>query len=91
VHQQQKGPIVQSIQQDKNSTLELVDDRQCTKPLSILTLDNNIKIKSRFLNRLAELLYFDKKPVLITTTTLVSDSKDNIIVYVCNSSTSGNI
>ncbi|KAJ4129105.1 hypothetical protein NW768_007636 [Fusarium equiseti] len=90
VRQQQREPIVQSAQQDEDGALDLMDDGECTRPFSTLTLDSDTEMKSRFLDRLAELLCYDKKPVLITSTALVSDTKDNIIVCARNSSTRGN-
>ncbi|PNP82367.1 hypothetical protein FNYG_04302 [Fusarium nygamai] len=90
VRQQQREPIVQSAQEDEDGTLDLMEDGECTKPFSTLALDNDVEMKSGFLDRLAELLCFDKKPVLITSTALVSDSKEDIIVCARNSSTSGN-
>ncbi|KAI3571264.1 hypothetical protein IWW34DRAFT_710074 [Fusarium oxysporum f. sp. albedinis] len=90
VRQQQREPIVQSVQEDEDGALDLMEDGECTKPFSTLTLDNDVEMKSGFLDRLAELLCFDKKPVLITSTALVSDSKEDIIVCARNSSTSGN-
>ncbi|KAH7180054.1 uncharacterized protein B0J16DRAFT_403471 [Fusarium flagelliforme] len=90
VQQQQREPIVQSVQQNEDDTLDSMDDGECTKPFSTLTLDNDVEMKRGFLDRLAELLCFDKKPDLITSTALVSDRKDNIILCARNSSPRGN-
>lgn len=90
VRQQQRDPIVQPVQQDEDGTVDLTDDGECTKPFSTPSSENDVEMKIGLLDRLAELLCFDKKPVLITSTALMADNKDNIIVCARNSSDNGN-
>jgi hypothetical protein len=89
VKQQQRVPIVPSIQEEDDDVDNSAEDDECTNFFSLLSLDDDTKIKRGFLDRLAELLCYKKDPALIASTALIYSDEEATIVAARNSSSGG--
>ena len=85
--QQQRDPLYSFFEDDEDDLADL--EEEDTNLLAPLSLESNNGIKAAFLDRLAELLCYEKKPSLITSTALIHSEDGVTIVASRNSASQG--